>query len=279
MARYGYEPIPTDLLPAAYSRIFADLCETFTPPNDSTCVRTLDGRSLELVCVARTKKGPKEPEIPIGYQKAMWELREGHLRWCPSQKRLWRRDADRADHEGERYVLNSWHPVKSIEDEYSIKPSMTLPAYAQTIEAESARQGWFDIVERGVRIGRYVWVRRDGGIVALDDQQLAVTQTFDTTGLTNEAVEQAERICRWLTADEKSYRNLVRMFCTPWLEPFKQLSYVLSGHGGDGKTLVMSQCVLGVLGDGKVFPSFSAAQYCQSGGYTLTRESMNDAMD
>ena len=276
-----YEPIQVEDLPAPYIGLFSRLELTFTPPNDGSVVRTMLGKSLALVCERRTKNGPKEPIIHAGYQKAIWELREGHLRWCPSEQRLYRRDADTADHAGDRYVLNSWHAVKTIEHEYGIEnKSQILPAYSETIMREAQRVQWFAQVERGVRIDPLVWVRRDGKVVCLrDEPDLAVTRSFDTHGMSREAIREAERICRWLTVDEKSYRNLVRMFATPWLEPFKQLSYVLSGHGGDGKTLIMSQGVLGALGSGQVFPSLNVAQFCESGGYTLNRESMVDAMD
>ena len=276
-----YAPIQVEGVPAPYIGLFSRLELTFTPPNDGSVVRTMLGKSLALVCERRTKNGPKIPIIHAGYQKAIWELREGHLRWCPSEHRLYRRDADMADHAGDRYVLNSWHPVKTIEHEYGIEnKAQVMPAYSETIMREAQRLQWFAQVERGVRIDPLVWVRRDGKVVCLrDEPDLAVTQSFDTRGMSREAVRQAERICRWLTVDEKSYKNLVRMFATPWLEPFKQLSYVLSGHGGDGKTLIMSQAVLGALGDGKVFPSLNVAQFCENGGYTLNRESMVDAMD
>lgn len=276
-----YEPIAVEGLPAAYPLIFNQLQLTFTPPNDGNIVRTITGKSLQLVTARTTKNGPETPIIHAGYQKAIWDLREGHLRWCPSEHRLYRRDTDMEDHPGERRTLNSWHPVKSIEAEYCIdRPTAQQPGYSAAIVREAQRVQWFAQVERGVRIDPCVWVRRDGRVVqVLDEPDLAVTQTFDTRGMSREAVQQAERICRWLTVDEKSYKNLVRMFATPWLEPFKQLSYVLSGHGGDGKSLVLSQVVLNTLGVGKVFPAFNTTQFCEVGGFTLNRESMADAMD
>lgn len=277
----SYEPIAVEGLPAAYPLIFNQLQLTFTPPNDGNIVRTITGKSLQLVTARTTKNGPETPIIHAGYQKAIWDLREGHLRWCPSEHRLYRRDTDMEDHPGERRTLNSWHPVKSIEAEYCIdRPTAQQPGYSAAIVREAQRVQWFAQVERGVRIDPCVWVRRDGRVVqVLDEPDLAVTQTFDTRGMSREAVQQAERICRWLTVDEKSYKNLVRMFATPWLEPFKQLSYVLSGHGGDGKSLVLSQVVLNTLGVGKVFPAFNTTQFCEVGGFTLNRESMADAMD
>ena len=276
-----YEPIAVEGLPAAYPLIFNQLQLTFTPPNDGNIVRTITGKSLQLVTARTTKNGPETPIIHAGYQKAIWDLREGHLRWCPSEHRLYRRDTDMEDHPGERRTLNSWHPVKSIEAEYCIdRPTAQQPGYSAAIVREAQRVQWFAQVERGVRIDPCVWVRRDGRVVQVrDEPDLAVTQTFDTRGMSREAVQQAERICRWLTVDEKSYKNLVRMFATPWLEPFKQLSYVLSGHGGDGKSLVLSQVVLNTLGVGKVFPAFNTTQFCEVGGFTLNRESMADAMD
>lgn len=277
----SYEPIAVEGLPAAYPLIFNQLQLTFTPPNDGNIVRTITGESLQLVTARTTKNGPETPTIHAGYQKAIWDLREGHLRWCPSEHRLYRRDTDMEDHPGERRTLNSWHPVKSIEAEYCIdRPTAQQPGYSAAIVREAQRVQWFAQVERGVRIAPCVWVRRDGRVVQVrDEPDLAVTQTFDTRGMSREAVQQAERICRWLTVDEKSYKNLVRMFATPWLEPFKQLSYVLSGHGGDGKSLVLSQVVLNTLGVGKVFPAFNTTQFCEVGGFTLNRESMADAMD
>lgn len=277
-----YHPIPAENLPARYEGLFNLLDLTFTPVNDHTVVRTITGHNLQLVC---EKVGKSDsPVIHAGYQKAVWELREGHLRYCPSQDRLWRRDPDETDHDGDRRILNSWHPVKTIEDEYSIGSSSRSgersPAMSATILREAKRSQWFKQVERGVRIDPCVWVRRGGKVVRLlNEPDIAVTQTFPTTGMGLEAVDMAERILRWLTVDEDSYRNLLRMFATPWLEPFKQLTYVLSGHGGDGKTLLMLHGVLGTLGASRVFPGFNAAQYCAPGGYTLGRESMNDEMD
>lgn len=282
-----YSPIPTEDLPAQFAGIFHMLALTFAPANDRTIIATIDGRNLELICDGgdtATEHRKKIPVVAAGYQKAIWELREGHLCYCPSQQRLWRRDPDTSDHEGERLILNSWHPVKTIEDEYHIgtnaRSSERNPLYSATILREAKRSQWFDQVERGVRCDPCVWVRREGRIVCLQDEpDIAVTQTFSPAGIGNQALRDAKRILEWLTVDEKSCANLCRMFATPWLESFKQLSYVLSGHGGDGKTLIARQAILGVLGVGKVFPGFSVQGYCTGGGYTLGRESMNDEMD
>ena len=281
-----YQPIPVDTLPAQFAGIFHLLELTFTPANDMTIVTTITGQNLQLVCQGGTETDnrKKAPVVAAGYQKAIWELREGHLRYCPSQDRLWRRDPDMSDHDGDRLLLNSWHPVKTIEDEYHIGATANSrernPLYSAAILRESKRAQWFDQVERGVRCDPCVWVRRDGKVVCLQGvPDIAVTQTFTPVGMGVKALKEAERILRWLTVDEKSYANLCRMFATPWLEPFKQLSYVLSGHGGDGKTLIARQALVGVLGVGKVFPGFSVQQYCNGGVYTLGRESMNDEMD
>lgn len=278
-----YRPIPAEDLPAKYAGCFKLLELSFTPPNDFDRVMTITGQSLQLITDGddNGKRG-KTLVMHAGYQKAIWELREGHLRYCPSQQRLWRRDPDIEDHPGERRLLNSWHPVKSIEDEYHIGERSNNRnrnyAVSGTIMREAKRAQWFRQVERGVRIDPCVWYRKDGHVVCVrGNTDMAVTQTFDPRNMSNQVVEQAKRICEWLTVDGKSCANMLRMFATPWLEPYKQLSFVLSGHGGDGKTLLLSNAVQRVLGDRKSFPAFKTAGYCDS-GFSLNRESMNDMM-
>ena len=279
----NYTPIPAEDLPAKYAGVFKLLDLTFTPPNDFDRVMTITGQSLQLVTDGdNDNRRSRQLVMHAGYQKAIWELREGHLRYCPSQRRLWRRDPDVEDHAGDRWLLNSWHPIKSIEDEYHIGNSANDRnrnySMSATIMREAKRAQWFRQVERGVRIDPCVWYRQNGRVICVrGDTDMAVTQTFDPKGMSNQAIEQAVSICKWLTVDDKSCANLLRMFATPWLEPFKQLSFVLSGHGGDGKTLLMVNAVQSVLGDRKSYPAFSAARYCEK-GFGLASESMNDAM-
>lgn len=279
----NYAPIPAEDLPAKYAGVFKLLDLTFTPPNDFDRVMTITGQSLQLVTDGDgDSRRSRQLVMHAGYQKAIWELREGHLRYCPSQRRLWRRDPDVEDHAGDRWLLNSWHPIKSIEDEYHIGNSANDRnrnySMSATIMREAKRSQWFQQVERGVRIDPCVWYRQNGRVICVrGDTDMAVTQTFDPKGMSNQAIEQAVSICKWLTVDDKSCANLLRMFATPWLEPFKQLSFVLSGHGGDGKTLLMVNAVQSVLGDRKSYPAFSAARYCEK-GFGLASESMNDAM-
>lgn len=280
-----YHPIPTEELPAQYEGVFSMLDLGFTPANGTTIVRTITGQNLELVCETQgnIKKGTRQPIWHPGYQKAMWDLKNGHLRYCPSQDRLWRRDPDTEDHPGDRRILNSWHPIKTIEDEYAIGNSNQSrerrPAVSDTIIREAKRAQWFKQVKRGVRIGDNVWIRKNGRITRISDPDLAVTQTLSPQGLTEDAAVKAREYCQWLTNDTSSCLNLIRMFATPWLEPFKQFTYILSGHGGDGKTLVMQQIVLGMLSDDRVFPGFKISDYCAHGGFGLAREGMNDSMD
>lgn len=279
----NYAPIPAEDLPAKYAGVFKLLDLTFAPPNDFDRVMTITGQSLQLVTDGDgDSRRSRQLVMHAGYQKAIWELRESHLRYCPSQRRLWRRDPDVEDHAGDRWLLNSWHPIKSIEDEYHIGNSANDRnrnySISATIMREAKRSQWFQQVERGVRIDPCVWYRQNGRVICVQgDTDMAVTQTFDPKGMSNQAIEQAVSICKWLTVDDKSCANLLRMFATPWLEPFKQLSFVLSGHGGDGKTLLMVNAVQSVLGDRKSYPAFSAARYCEK-GFGLASESMNDAM-
>lgn len=52
-------------------------------------------------------------------------------------------------------------------------------------------------------------------------------------------VREALGWAEWLTDDKHSADNLVRFFATPMLEAHKEATYVLYGHGGNGKSLTM----------------------------------------
>ena len=163
----NYAPIPAEDLPAKYAGVFKLLDLTFTPPNDFDRVMTITGQSLQLVTDGDDdNRRSRRLVMHAGYQKAIWELREGHLRYCPSQRRLWRRDPDVEDHAGNRRLLNSWHPIKSIEDEYHIGNSANDRnrnySMSATIMREAKRSQWFQQVERGVRIDPCVWYRQNG---------------------------------------------------------------------------------------------------------------------
>lgn len=217
----NYAPIPAEDLPAKYAGVFKLLDLTFTPPNDFDRVMTITGQSLQLVTDGdNDNRRSRQLVMHAGYQKAIWELREGHLRYCPSQRRLWRRDPDVEDHAGDRRLLNSWHPIKSIEDEYHIGNSANDRnrnySMSATIMREAKRSQWFQQVERGVRIDPCVWYRQNGRVICVrGDTDMAVTQTFDPKGMSNQAIEQAVSICKWLTVDDKAWRTCCA--CSPRL--------------------------------------------------------------
>ena len=163
-----YRPIPAEDLPAKYAGVFKLLDLTFTPPNDFDRVMTITGQSLQLVTDGDDdNRRSRQLVMHAGYQKAIWELREGHLRYCPSQRRLWRRDPDVEDHAGDvaaqQLAPGQKHrgriPHRRAQQRRNRNYSMSA-----TIMREAKRAQWFRQVERGVRIDPCVWYRKDGHV-------------------------------------------------------------------------------------------------------------------
>lgn len=263
----GYQADQVGYRPAQWDRIFKSITTADDQTPDDKCI-VLDYASPHVLQLVANKDG--EPVWATGYQIAMWELKAGHLRWCPAAGSLYRRDTDESVG-GARRLLHSWHIVGDLDHEFGLRPKETNRRIARTIIHESQRCDWFRQAHRGVRVGNRAWTRDPGQPVrAWDDvaaSDIAITQTLPDDGQTVEERASNEnmawQVCRSLTSGEDSTRNLIRMFCTPFLEPLKQITYVLSGDGGNGKSQIVQRLIRKPLGLSKV-ASFSSADYLTS---------------
>lgn len=272
--RYSPESTPEDFTnyhadqvgyrPAKWDRIFKAITTADDQAPDDRCL-VLDYASPHVLQLVGDKDG--NPLWATGYQIAMWELKAGHLRWCPAAGSLYRRDTDETVG-GMRRLLHSWHIVGDIDHEFGLRPKETNRRIARTIVHEAQRTDWFRQAHRGVRVGNRAWTRDPGQSVRVWDDvaasDIAITQTLPDDGSTPEErgnnEEAAWQVCRTLTMGEGSARNLMRMFCTPFLEPMKQITYILSGDGGNGKSQIVQRLIRKPLGLSKV-ASFSSADY------------------
>ena len=264
----GYSPIRTlDLMPE-YMQVFDSINVTMDSLSWNVCATMTD---INLLLVEKNDNpedsSKRKLAIHPGYQLAIWELKHGDLRWCPSQHALWRRDADTLDHEGGRYTLNSWHQVPDIEREYMVGDKRSRDyntRISRTIMRESQRSQWFRQVKRGIRIGDTVWYREgDSPVTHATDGDMATMQTFPQQ-VSDSDSKQAREYFTWLTKDAGSRDNLLRMPATPWLEPetHRQFMFILSGHGGDGKSLIATRVLRDALGMDKVLPTFKVRDWC-----------------
>ena len=175
----------------------------------------------------------------IGYYQAMWDLRGDNLRLDDSrngQPQLYARDLDLS---GEFKTIHSWHVVTSIETEYGIPRNRSS-------------RGWTTLVRlmlrdrpkliRGIAVNDKCFLPTSGKAIARDVQPGEEFWLHEYTNEDNasKVLATADAILRQVTNDEHSYENLRRSFATPFLEPYKELSYILYGGGGNGKGILLN---------------------------------------
>lgn len=196
------------------------------------------GRS---VSVPRADKG--KPFFDDGYARALWDFRNDDLLLSDDGKTLWVRDVDWS---GENRLLSTWHPIAALEAEYKVARGKSNSQWNQQMKVECETKPLR--LRRGIKFIDRAYVRDSKGELTIvfpgDDlfknpYQIEYGEAFDPA-----LVEQANRFLLDITQDRHSAKNLARMFATPLLEPYKHLSYVLFGDGGNGKGII-----LGALAD------------------------------
>lgn len=229
------------------------------------------GRSVMVPRDDRT--GKPKPWFDDGYAKALWDYRIGSMMLGEDGQTLYVRDVDQT---GGNRLLESWHAIGSVEDEYHVKPGMTIGSFNLQLRVECAKLP--RRVRHGVRFRNMAFLRVDGRVERirpghpLFDDPFEVFLDCDYTGA---MVAQAGEWLKFVTEDEHSAQNLARMFATPLLEPYKRLSYILYGGGGNGKGIL-----LGALRSS--LPALSAAVNAQTllggrrgmGGFATDQETL-----
>lgn len=206
--------------------------------NTPDTTHTFLDMSLDRVRMPK-HEGETKPRLTKNQYIALWNLRKGNIRAYGD--RLYARNA--------RYdgtVSNGWHPVNSIEEEYQLPatgrnhiPNL-LPLFAN--EASKLQP-----MRRGIRFGAHAYYAENRQVYhTTTDTTAPYLLNFDDVWLSDDnqvrdIVKQAREWCAWLTFDKDSANNLIRMFATPFLEPYKHLTYVLWGNGGDGKSLLFEK--------------------------------------
>lgn len=206
------------------------------------------GRS---VTVPRNEMNNNREYFDDGYAKALWDFRNGSMLLGEDGRTIYVRDVDDT---GRNRLLDSWHAIGSIEDEYHVKGSnkVYLPWNTQMRVECSKLPGR---VRHGVKFANLAFYRIDGRVRRVTPDQPLFNDPFEVSlseDYDDKLVAEAGRFLRFVTADEHSAQNLGRMFATPLLEAYKHLFYVLYGGGGNGKGIL-----LGALN--RSFPGLSTA--------------------
>lgn len=177
------------------------------------------------------------PYFDDGYAKALWDFRNDSLLLGDDEKTLYVRDVDQT---GENNLLETWHAISSLESEYHVQKSKAYLPWNRQMQVECAKLP--QRVKHGVKFTNMAFIRQEGQIVRLlpssplfdQPYELTIDTAYDST-----LASQAVSFMTDVTADEHSARNLGRMFATPVLEPYKHLTYVMYGDGGNGKGILL----------------------------------------
>lgn len=208
---------------------------------DQTSPYTFTDARLQTIAMPVTDKTGK-PRWDDAYYDAFWSLRNGDLRLNENGDTMYARDTNWLGGD----TPNTWHPISSLAEEFSFPTgSRAVRNLEPMFHAETLK---LPRLVRGMRFGNTAFHPQGKHSITVDeaDDNGAYLYVDDSTWLHHpkKIVEQANKLIAKLTADDASRENLLRMFATPFLEPYKHLFYVFYGHGGDGKSFL-----LGRLGD------------------------------
>ena len=176
----------------------------------------------------------------IGYYRAMWDLRGDNLRLDDSQNgqpQLYARDLDLS---GEFKTIHSWHVVTSLEAEYGIPRTRYSREWTRLVRLMLRDR---PKLIRGIAINNKCFLPTSSGkAITRDVQPGEEFWLHEYTGVDDarQVLDTADAILRQVTNDQHSYENLRRSFATPFLEPYKELSYILYGGGGNGKGILLN---------------------------------------
>lgn len=256
-----YRNIPNDLAREVNGLTVADLTSPYT---------FTDARLQTVAMPVMDKTG--KPRWADEYYDAFWSLRNGDLRLDEAGDMMYARDTNWLGGD----MPNTWHPISSLSEEFDFPTGTHAVRNLEPMfRAEMLK---LPRLVRGMRFGNTVFHPQGKHSVMVEeaDDNGAYLYVDDSTWLydskkTAEIVEQANKFIAQLAADDESRENLLRMFATPFLEPYKHLFYVFYGHGGDGKSFL-----LGRLGD--AYPDKASGIGIKALNSTSVFESGNEAL-
>lgn len=191
------------------------------------------------------------PACSLWQAKAVWDFANGWLLLDEQGKHLYRR---RVDPTGRMADLG-WERVESLADAYHAGKGEANPMWDEQIKTEAAKMSVYGTqegpqlrVHRGIKFTDRIYTRdpQTGHVSLIREGQPGWTEASEQAWILTvpcsydeRTADQASAMLYSLTADDASAENLTRMWATPMLEKWKHLTYVLSGVGGDGKSLLL----------------------------------------
>lgn len=190
------------------------------------------GRSISV------PRGEKDtPYFDDGYAKALWDYRNDSLVLGEDDETLFVRDVD---YTGDNRLLDSWHAISSLESEYHVKKAAAYQSWNTQLTVEARKLPIR--VKHGIKFLDRAFYREDGQIVCSKDPDV-LPQPFELSIPAEYDAQLAAQAVNYLcdvTVDDHSAENLGRIFATPLLEPYKHLTYIMYGDGGNGKGIMLN---------------------------------------
>ena len=199
-----------------------------------------------------------KPYFAIGYARALWDLRNRNLalELQPDDAGtvLFRRDIDtETDENGQVRRLHTWHAISAIADEYRVpraeRNNEWENLFIQECRRLKTRDGHPWRVVHGIRFDDRAYWREDDGkghqhlheILDPDDPLMQMPFELNLEHAWDDHLaDVGDRIIADLTADANSRHNMMLLPASPFLQPYKHLTFVLAGDGGNGKGLFFS---------------------------------------
>lgn len=212
------------------------------------------------------------PYFDDGYAKALWDYRNDSLALGEDDETLFVRDVDLT---GENRLLDSWHAISSLESEYHVKKANAYLPWNTQMVVEARKLPYR--VRHGIKFLDRAYYRQDGVVVSSKDPAILALPFELSIPVAYDGQQAADAVKYMLdvTVDDHSAENLGRIFATPLLEPYKHLTYVMYGDGGNGKGILLNAIH-------RSFPDLAASVDSQkllggrrgSGGFSTDQEAL-----
>ena len=233
---YRFARIPNG--PKNLQAVYSGMRETSEPENN-----TFIDRAGNYVSIPRNTFGQKtQPWFDDGYARCLWDFMHGDLllgerRSNEEHAPFYVRDIDMS---GENKRFKTWHAIPNLETEYHVAKAKAYTPWNDQMRVECSKLE--QRVLRGIKFNNRAYRRTLDGVKILkhgDEKfewpyEIVIDQDYDKN-----LVKQAAAFLSDITLNEHSAKNLARMFATPELERNKQLTYVMYGDGGNGKSVLL----------------------------------------
>lgn len=236
----GFAQLPNGIVAEDLNIVARGMCHTLDARQTTFVDGT--GHGIKVPRCENEDTGRSKPYFDDGYARMIHDFLEGDLFQGrdiegKDDGQLYLRDRD---YSGDNKRLDTFHVV-DLQSEYAIPRQKWSKAWTRQMLFETSRLKLR--VLHGIKFRNMAFIRMDSDspVTRLDKWDKLFHWPFELNidaDYTFDLAAQAIQFLREMTVDEHSAQNLGRYFATPLLEPYKHLSWVWYGGGGNGKGII-----------------------------------------